>query len=92
MAGKNLSKDVLSAINKKTGKHITENAIQKIANGVTTDTMKNDAELRKLIRRVADMASVPVSESTMNDIVKAIKASGMNPSNMEALINMMMKK
>jgi len=92
MAGKNLSKDVLSAINKKTGKHITENAIQKIANGVTTDTMKSDVELRKLIRRIADMAKVPVSESTMNDIVKAIKASGMNPSNMEALINMMMKK
>lgn len=89
---KDFSKDVLGSINKKTGKNISEAALNKIASDVTNETMNSDAELRKLIKRVASMAKVPVSDSTMNDIVKAVKASGMNPSNMEALINMMMKK
>jgi hypothetical protein len=38
------------------------------------------------------MANIPVSEDTVRDIVGAVKKSGMNPSNMEALMKMMMKK
>ena len=38
------------------------------------------------------MANVPVSEDTVKDIVSAVKKSGMNPSNMEALMKMMIKK
>ncbi|WP_424766085.1 stage VI sporulation protein F [Paenibacillus sp. sgz302251] len=89
---KDFSKDVLNAINKKTGKGITENSIKKIASGVTAETMQDEAELRKLIKQVSDMAKVKVTESTVNDIVKAVKASGMSMSNMEALMKMMMKK
>lgn len=92
MADKNLSKDVLGAINKKTGKNITENSVKKLASGVTDETMKSEAELRKLIKQVSDMAKVPVADKTVNDIVKAVKASGMNVSNMETLMKMMMKK
>lgn len=90
--GKDLSKDVLGAINKKTGKNITENSVKKLASGVTSNTLQSEAELRKLIKQVSDMAKVPVAESTVNDIVKAVKASGMNMSNMETLMKMMMKK
>jgi len=89
---KNLSKDVLSAVNKKTGKHITESEVKKLASGVTNDTMQNEAELTKLIKQVSAMAKVPVSDKTINDIVKAVKASGMNMSNMETIMKMMMKK
>ncbi|MCA0754430.1 stage VI sporulation protein F [Paenibacillus sp. N4] len=88
---KDLSKDVLSSINKKTGKSISENAVKKIASGVTADTMQNEAELRKLIKQVSEMAKVKVADSTINDIVKAVKATGMSTSNMESLIKMMMK-
>ncbi|MCR2803028.1 stage VI sporulation protein F [Paenibacillus soyae] len=89
---KGLPKDVLSAINQKTGKNITENAVKKLAKGVDASTLQNDAELRKLIKQVGDMAKIKVPESTINDIVKAVKASGMSPSSMESLVKMMMKK
>ncbi|MBD2869642.1 stage VI sporulation protein F [Paenibacillus arenilitoris] len=89
---KDLSKDVLHAINKKTGKNITENSVKKIASGVTASTMQDEAELRKLIKQVSEMANVKVAESTINDIVKAVKATGMNTSSMESIMKMMMKK
>ncbi|WP_169081829.1 stage VI sporulation protein F [Paenibacillus sp. PL91] len=89
---KDFSKDILSSINKKTGKSITESSVKKLASGVTAETMQDEAELRKLIKQVSDMAKVKVTESTVNDIVKAVKASGMSASNMEALMKMMIKK
>ncbi|MCQ6558047.1 stage VI sporulation protein F [Paenibacillus mendelii] len=91
MSDKNLSKDVLSAVNKKTGKVISENAVKKLASGVTAQTMQNEAELRQLIKQVAAMAKVPVAEGTINDIVSAVKKSGMTMGNVEALMKMMMK-
>jgi len=92
MSDKNFSKDVLKAVNKKSGKTISEQAVKKLASGVTAKTMQSDVELRKLIKQVASMAKVPVSENTINDIVGAVKKSGMNANNMEALMKMMMKK
>lgn len=89
---KGIPKDVLGAINKKTGKNISESAVKKLASGVDAGTLQNEAELRKLIKQVSDMAKIKVSESTVNDIVKAVKSSGMSPSNMETLVKMMMKK
>lgn len=89
---KGIPKDVLGAINKKAGKNISESAVKKLASGVDANTMQNEAELRKLVKRVADMAKIKVPESTVNDIVKAVKASGMNPSSMESLVKMMLKK
>ncbi|MWC28451.1 stage VI sporulation protein F [Paenibacillus sp. MMS18-CY102] len=89
---KNLSKDVLSAVNKKTGKAISESEVKKLASGVTAETMQSEAELKKLIKQVSAMAKVPVSEQTISDIVRAVKASGMNMSNMETIMKFMMKK
>ncbi|MBO7744079.1 stage VI sporulation protein F [Paenibacillus sp. MWE-103] len=93
MSGKkDIAKDVLSAVNKKTGKNITENAVKKLANGVNENTMQDEDELRKLIKSVSTMAKVPVSEKTINDIVGAVKASGMSITNMEMLMKLMLKK
>jgi uncharacterized protein YpuA (DUF1002 family) len=89
---KDFSKDILSSINKKTGKNITESSVKKLASGVTAETIQDEAELRKLIKQVSDMAKVKVTESTVNDIVKAVKASGMSASSMETLMKMMIKK
>ncbi|WP_139994671.1 MULTISPECIES: stage VI sporulation protein F [Paenibacillus] len=89
---KDFSKDILSSINKKAGKNITESSVKKLASGVTAETMTDETELRKLIKQVSEMAKVKVAESTVNDIVKAVKASGMSASNMETLMKMMMKK
>ncbi|AZN40706.1 stage VI sporulation protein F [Paenibacillus albus] len=93
MSGKkDLSKDVLSAVNKKTGKPVTEGAVKKLASGVTEDTMQSEEELRKLIMSVSSMAKVPVTEKTINDIVGAVKKSGMNMSNLETLMKIMLLK
>lgn len=92
MSGKELPKDVLNVIKKKTGKPISENQVKKLASGVTSKTLQSEAELRKLIKQVSAMAKVPVSDDTVNDIVSAVKKSGMNMNNMEQLIKMMLKK
>ncbi|MEF2244943.1 MULTISPECIES: stage VI sporulation protein F [unclassified Paenibacillus] len=89
---KNSSKDVLNAINKKAGKNISSAAVQKLASKVSPSTLSSEDELRKLIKQVAAMAKVKVADSTMEDIVRAVKASGMSTSNMESLIKMMLKK
>ncbi|KAF9119403.1 hypothetical protein BGX30_003865, partial [Mortierella sp. GBA39] len=89
---KNISRDALKAINKKTGKNISESAVKKLASTVKPSTMQNEAQLRQLIKQVSAMANVPVSEETIKDIISAVKKSGMNPENMEALMKMMMKK
>lgn len=87
-----ISKEALNAINKKTGKNISENAVKKLASNVKPSTMQSETELRKLIKQVSEMANIPVSENTISDIVNAVKKSGMNASNMEALMKLMMQK
>lgn len=89
---KNVSKDALNMINKKSGKNISENAVKKLASTVKPSTLQDEAQLRQLIKQVAAMAKVPVSEATITDIVSAVKKSGMNPNNMESLMKMMIKK
>ncbi|WP_106767991.1 stage VI sporulation protein F [Paenibacillus faecalis] len=89
---KNFPKEVLNAINKKSGKQISQGAIKKLAGTVKPSTMQNEAQLRQLIKQVSQMANVPVSEETTKEIVSAVKKSGMNPSNMEALMKMMLNK
>lgn len=88
----NIPKDALNAINKKSGKRISENEVKRLANTVKPTTMQNEAQLRQLIKQVSAMANVPVSESTIKDIVSAVKKSGMNPQSMESLMKMMIKK
>ncbi|GIP25572.1 hypothetical protein J23TS9_07020 [Paenibacillus sp. J23TS9] len=89
---KNISKDVLNVVNKKSGKNISENAVKKLASTVKPSTMQNETQLRQLIKQVSAMANVPVSEDTIQDIVSAVKKSGMSPQNMESLMKLMMKK
>jgi hypothetical protein len=88
----NISKDVLNTVNKKAGKSVTEKDIQKLASGVKPSTIRNEKQLRQLIKQVAGMVKVPVSEATINEIVSAVQKSGMNPNNLESLMKMMMKK
>nr|WP_285891204.1 stage VI sporulation protein F [Paenibacillus pasadenensis] len=92
IVSKHSPKDILGAVNKKTGKNITEQQVKKLASGVTPSTIKNEDELRRLVKQVAAMAKVPLTEKTMNDIVAAVKSSGMNMGSLESLMSMMMKK
>lgn len=93
MAGnKDISKDVLNVVKKKTGKNITAQDISKLANGVKPSTLQSEAQLRQLIKQVSNMVKIPVSEATINEIIQAIKASKLNPSNMEQMMKMMMGK
>lgn len=92
MANNNISKNVLNTVNQKTGKHISENQIKKIASNVKPSTMQSESQLRDLIKQVSNMAKIPVSEKTMNDIVKAVKGSGASMSNIESIMKMLSKK
>ena len=89
---KNISKDVLNTVNKKTGKKVTPQEVQKLASGVKPSTVKSDAQLRQLIMQVSKMANVPVSESTIKEIIQAVKSSGLNPQQMEQMMKMMLGK
>ena len=92
MANPKIPKDALSAINKKVKKPITENQIKKLGSTVTPETLESEAQIRQLVKQVAQMANINVTESTVNDIVHTVKKSGMNANNLESLMKFMMKK
>jgi uncharacterized protein YpuA (DUF1002 family) len=86
MSSKDISRDVLNAVKKKTGKNITDKDIKNVASGVGPSMLKSEQQLRQLIKQVSKMANVPVAESTVQELVGAIKKSGINPNNMEQMI------
>lgn len=86
-----LSKDVLGAIKKRTGKNISEAQIGKIANQVKPNTLENEAELRKLVKSVAAMANIKMSDDKLNEVVERIATSGVNAANLETLVKLMSK-
>ncbi len=92
MSRKDLSKDVLNVVNSKTGKKVSPKQISNLASGINASTVKNEAQLRQLIKQVGSMVNVKVPEATVKEIVKAVKQSGFNPNNMEQMIKMIMKK
>ncbi|WP_010494963.1 stage VI sporulation protein F [Paenibacillus elgii] len=92
MADKNMPKDVLNVVKKKTGKSVSEKDIYKLASGVKPSTLQSDAQLRQLIKQVAGLVNVPVSDQTTNDLIQAIKGSKVSPDNLEQLMKMIMKK
>ncbi|ALS22695.1 hypothetical protein EXW96_08955 [Paenibacillus sp. JMULE4] len=92
MTGKNTPKEVLNVVKKKTGKSVSEKDIYKLASGVKPSTMQSEAQLRKLIKQVAGLVNIPVSEQTTKELIQAIKSSKMDPNNMEQLMKNIMKK
>jgi Ca2+-binding EF-hand superfamily protein len=92
MSNKNISKDVLSAVNKKTGKNVSEKEIQKLASNVRPATMQSEASMRQLINQVSGLVNANVSENTVNEIINAVKSSNMNTANIEQLVKMMSGK
>jgi uncharacterized protein YpuA (DUF1002 family) len=92
MAGKDMSKDVLNVVKKKTGKSVSSQDINKLASGVKPSTMKDEAQLRELIRQVSTLVNVEVSEKTTNEIISAIKNSKLDENNIQSLMSMMMGK
>jgi uncharacterized protein YpuA (DUF1002 family) len=92
MSSRHISKDVLNAVKKKTGKNISDRDIKQVASGVGPNTMKSEQQLRQLIKQVSKMANVPVAESTIQELIGAIKKSGVNPNNMEQMIKTVLGK
>jgi uncharacterized protein YpuA (DUF1002 family) len=92
LANKDMSKDVLSVVKKKTGKSVTPKDIERIASGVKPSTLQSETQLRQLIKQVSGLVNVKVSEETINDIIQAVKSSKLDSNNMQQLMNMMMGK
>lgn len=92
MSGKDLSKNILNTVKSKTGKSVSEKDINKLASTVKPTTMQNEAQLRQLIKQVSSLVNINVPESTVNDIVNAVKSSQLNPNNLEQLMKMISKK
>jgi uncharacterized protein YpuA (DUF1002 family) len=92
VANKDVSKDVLNVVKKKTGKSVSEKDIQKIASGVKPSMMQNEAQLRQLIKQVSGLVNAKVSEETVNEIIKAVKSSKLDPDNMTQMMDMMLGK
>ncbi|WP_409346592.1 stage VI sporulation protein F [Paenibacillus sp. MBLB4367] len=92
MSGKDISKNILNTVKSKTGKSVSEKDINKLASTVKPSTMQNEAQLRQLIKQVSGLVNINVPESTVNDIVNAVKNSQLNPNNLEQLMKMISKK
>ena len=86
-----IPREALKAINKKTGKKITEGAIKKLANSVKSSTLQSEAQLAQLVKKVAQMANVKLSDSAISDVVNTVKNSGLNENNLEALMKLISK-
>ncbi|GAB2692488.1 stage VI sporulation protein F [Paenibacillus thermoaerophilus] len=86
-----ITKNILGKVNKKLGKTISPKDIQNLAKNVKPSTTQNEAQLRQLIKQVSQTVGVPVSEATMNDIVKAVKATG-GGADLVKLMQMMSNK
>jgi uncharacterized protein YpuA (DUF1002 family) len=91
MSRKGISKDVLNAVKKTTGKQLAEQAVKKIASGINQKTIQDGAELRKVIDKVSKLVNIPVSNETANEIIKAVKKTG-NIEQLENMMKKMMKK
>jgi uncharacterized protein YpuA (DUF1002 family) len=92
MSNKDVSKDVLNVVKKKTGKSVSESDIQKLASTVKPSTLQSEESLRKLINQVSGLVNTQVSEKTINEIINAVKSSKMNPDNIEQLVKAMTQK
>lgn len=92
MSSKDLSKDVLNTVKKKTGKSISEKDINKLASGVKPSTLQSEKQLRQLINQVAGLINVKLSEDTMQEIISAVKSSKLDSTNLNQLMNALMKK
>lgn len=91
MSKQGISKDVLNAVKKSTGKKVSEQSLKSIAHGVNHKTMQSEAELRKLINKVSKLVNIPVSKETANAIVKTVKNTN-NIEQLEHMMKAMMKK
>mgnify|MGYP001400409649 FL=1 len=92
MVKRNESSDVLKLVSNKTGKKVSPSDVKRLAGKVTQNTMQDEAQLRKLIKQVGALVNVNVSEQLTNEIVQAVRKSGMNPSNLDHMIRMMTGK
>jgi hypothetical protein len=92
MAEKDLSKNVLNTVKKKTGKAVSEKDITNLASGVKPSTMKSEKQLRELINSVAGLVGANVSEETIQEIIQAVKSSNLDGSNISQLMGALMKK
>jgi uncharacterized protein YpuA (DUF1002 family) len=92
VADKDVSKEVLNVVKKKTGKSVSEKDIQKLASGVKPSTIQSEAQLRQLIKQVSGLVNAQVSEETINEIIQAVKSSKLDVGNMQQLMSMMMGK
>lgn len=92
MSNKDVSKDVLNVVKKKTGKSVSSKDIQKLASAVKPSTLQSEASLRLLIKQVSSLVNTQVSENTVNEIIHAVKSSKMNPDNLEQLMKLMSGK
>jgi uncharacterized protein YpuA (DUF1002 family) len=91
MSRQEISKDVLNAVKKATGKPLSEQAVKTIASGINQKTIQNPAELRKLIDKVSKLVNIPVSNETANEIIKGVKKTG-NTEQLENMMKNMLKK
>lgn len=92
MVKRQASSDVLKLINNKTGKKVKASDVKRLAGRVNQSTVKDEKQLRKLIKQVGALVNVKVSEQLTNEIVQAVRKSGMNPHNLESMIRMMSGK
>lgn len=89
MVKRNISNEVLKFVNSKTGKKVSPTVVKRLAGKVNQNTIQDEAQLRKLIKQVGALVNVNVSEQLTNEIVQAVRRSGVNPNNLQQMIKMM---
>ena len=84
------SNDILKKVNSRIGKNITSQDIQKVAKQVNATTLKNEQQLRDLVKSVGEMAGMKVPSKITDDIVKSLQGGTINPSQMDKMLKQVM--
>lgn len=79
-------KKIMSGVQKSTKGKVSEQDIVNLAGRINPGAVMNEKYLRQLITQVSAMAKVPVSEATIQQIIRSVKESGLDPNNLEQLI------
>jgi predicted outer membrane protein len=84
------SNDILKKVNTRIGKNITSQDIQKVAKQVNATTLKNEQQLRDLVKSVGEMAGMKVPTKITDDIVNSLQGGAINPSQMDKMLKQVM--
>lgn len=89
VSDKNRSHNMFDKITQNT--NVSEGDIKSLASNVNPKDLQDEQKVRALIAQIAALAGVPVSKEKENQIVNYLVNNKLNPNDMQAMVQALMK-